>query len=220
MRSTPKMTLTVRPLMLALAMSTLSVGAWAQSLAIPVPLPIAQAQASETAGAAGRENGWHQKRMEKRKHAHMERQARALESLARDLQLQPGQQAAWQRFEQAMKTRPAPVSASTAETVAALNLPDQVARLKARKAERDAALEQRLQAALDLHSSLDKTQQQVLDERAGRWLQRQWSEHGGRHGMGARHGRDHGQRQGHMHGHSHAPERSQHTVEQKHRHPA
>ena len=218
MRSNPNTT--SRPLMMAFALGTMSLSAWAQSPSPPNPVsatPASQAQvlASE-AKPSSPAKAWQEHRLA-RQH---ERRARVLASLGKELQLQAGQQAAWQRFEQAMKTRPAPVSASTAETVAALNLPDQVARLKARKAERDAALEQRLQAALDLHSSLDKTQQQVLDERAGRWLQRQWSEHGGRHGMGARHGRDHGQRQGHMHGHSHAPERSQHTVEQKHRHPA
>lgn len=220
MRSTPKMSLTVRPLMLALVVSALSVGAWAQSPATPAPLPMAQAQASETAGAAGREQGWREKRMARHKHAHMERQAKALESLARDLQLQPGQQAAWQRFEQAMKNRAAPVPASTAGTAVAANLPDQIARLKARKAERDAAFEQRLQAALDLHASLDKTQQQVLDERAGRWLQRHGGEHGRRHGMGARHGMDHGHRQGHMHSPSHGSERDQHRMGLNHKRPA
>jgi len=189
--------LTARPLMLALAVGTLSLSAWAQSpaaSATPAPLPGAQTQAGEPAGAAGGERRWREQGMTQRHHQHMERrqqrQTQALASLASDLQLQPAQQAAWQRFEQAMKSRPTPLATSATNSPVAQSLPARIAELKARKAQRDAAFEQRLQAVLDLHASLDKAQQQVLDARAERWLQRHRGEPGRRHGMADRHGGD------------------------------
>ena len=199
MRLNAKMT--ARPLMLALAAGALSLSAWAQSPATtstPVPLTGVQVQTSESAGPAGSESSWREQRMAQRQHQQMERrqqrQNEALASLARDLQLQPAQQAAWQRFEQAMKSRPTPLAASASDSPGAQGLPARVAELKARKAQRDAAFEQRLQAALDLHGGLDKAQQQVLDERAGRWLQH----------MGGRHGGDHRHPPGQMRKYPHA----------------
>lgn len=195
---------TPRPLMMALAMGTLSLSAWAQSPASPAPVSAApasqaQVQAGE-ANASSRASPWREHRLARQQ----ERQARALASLGQALQLQAGQQAAWQRFEEAMKARPAPVTVSSAGQSPAQDLPAQLAQLKAHKAQRDAAFEQRVQATLDLHASLAPKQQQVLAERAGRWLQRMERQGGYRHHMGHRHGGDHPHPQGPMREQSHA----------------
>ena len=194
---------TPRPLMRAIALSALSLSAWAQSPASPTP--VSEASASQTKaqpGDASPASARHEHRMARQQ----ERRNRALTSLAQALQLQAGQQAAWQRFEQAMKARPAPVSG--ADKASAQDLPAQLARLKAHKAQRDAAFEQRVQATLDLHASLEPKQQQVLAERAGRWLQGHDADRGNRHRMGSRHGGDHHHPQGpvreKMRGHPHA----------------
>lgn len=195
---------TARPLMIALVMGTLSLSAWAQSPASPAPVSAApasqaQVQAGE-ANASSRASPWREHRLARQQ----ERQARALASLGQALQLQAGQQAAWQRFEEAMKARPARVTVSSASKASAQDLPAQLAQLKAHKAQRDAAFEQRVQATLDLHASLEPKQQQVLAERAGRWLQRMERQGGHRQHMGHRHGGDHLHPQGPMRGQSHA----------------
>lgn len=138
-------------------------------------------------------------RMAQRLEKRQQRQTQALTSLAQDqdLQLQPAQQAAWQRFEQAMQARLKMPANSPVSDPAAQDLPARVALLKARKAERDAAFEQGLQATLDLHATLDARQQAVLNTQAGRWLQPRGAGHRGE-GMGPRHGRHAG---GHHHHH-------------------
>ena len=202
MRSNPNTT--SRPLMMAFALGTMSLSAWAQSPSPPNPVsatPASQAQvlASE-AKPSSPANAWQEHRLA-RQH---ERRARVLASLGKELQLQAGQQAAWQRFEQAMKARPAPVTVSGTDKASAQDLPAQLAQLKAHKAQRDAAFEQRVQATLDLHASLEPKQQQVLAEHTGRWLHHLGGGQRHRQPMGARHGGDHHHPAGQMRAHPHA----------------
>ena len=203
------MRLTPRPLLWALAAGSLSLNAWAQSGTTPPAVVSAQTSVQISAQASpqspcSQTSGWREQhrhqRLEKRMQHQQQRQDKALQSLALTLQLQPSQQPAWQRFEQAMKARPANAASTPTAVQAASDLPAQVAQLKARKAAHDAAFEQRLQAVLDLHASLDTQQQQVLSERAAHWLQ---GAHGlGRHpergeGRGKHRGAPHGQGHGH-----------------------
>ena len=198
-----------RPLLLALAAGGLSLNLWAQSAppqttTVTPPASVSTTTAG-TASPAGERLRSHPHghvhrheqgpahRLGQRMQALQQRQAQALQSLARALQLQPAQQAAWQAFEDAMKARPAHAHAATAPAQAKSDLPAQVAQLRARKAERDALLEQRLQATLALHAQLDANQQQLLGEHAARWLR-----HSGGHHRQPRMGHGHGQRHGHV----------------------
>ena len=189
-----------RFLMLALT-AALSLGASAQT-----PPPVPQGTQPGTHGpshhvsrdshqAGMPRHGMHQGMAERRSERmawglekRQQRQTQALTSLAQALQLQPGQQAAWQRFEQAMQARLKMHANPPVSDPAVQDLPARVAQLKARKAERDAAFEQGLQATLDLHATLDARQQAVLNTQAGRWLQPRGAGHHGK-GMGPRHGR-------------------------------
>lgn len=209
------MSLTYRPnarvLMLALA-TALSLGANAQTPP-PEASPLGAHGPAHRASQDGPQAGMAQRGMQQHKAEHkaerkgdrmaqrqekrQQRQAKALASLAQSLALQPAQQPAWQRFEQAMQARLKMSARPPMSDLAAQDLPARVTQLKARKAERDAAFEQGLQATLDLHASLDARQQAVFNAHAGHWLQAGGAGHRGE-GMGKRHGHHGGSHQRHQ----------------------
>lgn len=119
----------------------------------------------------GPSSGMSQQRMKK-----MEQHQAALKA---NLKLAPEQEAAWQAFVQAMKPPAKPERPNPAE-LEAMTTPQRLEKMKAMKAERDAHMNQRIQAIQTFYGVLTPEQQKVFDAHKP---MRRHSHHGEGHRM-------------------------------------
>lgn len=92
------------------------------------------------------------------------RQAQHQAQLQEKLQLRPDQQAAWDRFKQNMQ-RPQHAGKRAQRDTRSdeLSTPERIAQLQARRAERQQAMDQRLQAVQAFYEQLDPEQKTIFD---------------------------------------------------------
>ncbi len=130
---------------------------WAQS---PTP-------ATPHAGNGARHEGMSHERM----HAHRaEKQGRALEQLKSRLQLQTGQEPAWNQFEAAVKPPAHPPVRPDRNALENMSTPERMERMQAFKAERDAMMQKRMEATKTFYAGLSPAQKKVFDEEARHWM--------------------------------------------------
>ena len=164
---------------IALALATALAGSTGAALAQMGP-----------AGMAG-PNGASTPRMEKmREHTLQERQARQQKHLAElqnQLQLQPTQESAWNRFAQAMQPPAQPPAQADRASWEKLTTPERIDRMQALHAEREARMKQRADATKALYAALNPEQQKTFDAHSARFMGGLQRAHHGMH-PGAAHG--------------------------------
>lgn len=125
----------------------------------------------------GREHsGKHHQGMEQR----MKERADALKA---ELNLQAGQQAAWETFQAGMAPSQAHAKGQGRqhrEGLKNMSTPERLDWMKAMKAKRDARMAQREQSIRDFYAQLDEGQQKIFD--AQFWMRPGRSDHHGKHG--------------------------------------
>lgn len=134
------------------------------------------AQARDGGGDCMMRQGPRSEQMQQRMTQRMEQRQTALKA---DLKLTPEQEPAWQSFVQAMKPPTPPMRPNPAE-LEAMTTPQRLEHMKTRRAEREAHLNQRMQAIQTFYAALTPAQQKVFD------AQKPMRSHG--HGHGHRHG--------------------------------
>lgn len=117
----------------------------------------AQAQPAGAGASPRHDPAQMQQRMQERM---QERMAR----LKAELKITPEQEAAWNSFTASMKppARPAPPDR---EEIRKLNTPERIERMRAERARRGQAMDQREQATLQFYAALTPEQQKVFDAR-------------------------------------------------------
>ncbi len=125
-----------------------------------------------------------------REHRKQERQARQQKHLAdlqRQLQLQPPQEAAWNRFAQAMQPLAQPPARLDRASWEKMSTPERIDRMQALHAEREARMKQRADATKALYAALNPEQQKTFDAHTARFMGGLQRAHHGMH-PGAAHG--------------------------------
>lgn len=134
------------------------------------------------------------RRMQRRVERMQVRIAQHLAALKVRLQITPAQQGAWNTFEQAMQPTPEQLQRMMSMRAEMKNLttPQRIDRLRSLRAERDAAMDQRFDAAKTFYAQLSPEQQKTFDAEAMRWTGGGGGKgaHGRRHGGGWHHGGD------------------------------
>ena len=110
-----------------------------------------------------------------------ERMARRLGQLKAKLQISPAQEGAWSSWTTAMK--PTQFQRPDRAEFQRLSTPERIDRIRAQRAQRNAAMDQRFDATKTFYAALNAEQKKVFDAEAMRFMR------GGRHG-----GRGHGGR--------------------------
>ena len=141
------------------------------------------ASADHPAQAAQRMDSQREQRMQ----ARQARQQKHLADLQRQLQLQPQQEAAWNRFAQAMQPPAQPPARPDRASWEKMSTPERIDRMQAWHAEREVQMKQRGDATKALYAALNAEQQKTFDAHTARFM-------GGM--QGARHGMHHGTAQG------------------------
>lgn len=107
-----------------------------------------------------------------------ERHAKRFDRLKAQLQLQAGQEAAWNTWVKAMQP---PARRGQRPDFAAMTTPQRIDHMRARRAERTAAADQRAEATKTLYAALSAPQQQAFDAATLRPGRQGHHRHGGRH---------------------------------------
>ncbi len=125
-------------------------------------------------------------RTERRMQRMQARGAQRLAALKDDLKLMPQQEGAWEAFRAALQPNPDARSRMTAlrTDLRTLPTPERIDRMRELRRERNAAMDQRFDAARTFYAQLSAEQQKTFDEKAMQ------------DGRMGRHGRHHGQRGG------------------------
>ena len=169
------------------AVTGLSLNAVAQNTpATATPRTEAAAQVAPQAAQPG-------ERMERWAKRHAERRAQHLDRLKAELKLSPEQEPAWLAFVARSQPTPKPLAQAADKPWNQLTTPERIERFKAHQAERQVAMNQRLDAVQGFYAALTPEQQKVFDTRSplrGPGMERT--------GMGGRHG--HPPFGGHHHG--------------------
>lgn len=159
------------------AVTGLSLNAVAQNTpAAASPRTEAAAQVAPQASQPG-------ERMERWAQRHAERRAQHLDRLKAELKLSPEQEPAWLAFVARSQPTPKPLAQAADKHWDQLTTPQRIERFKAHQAERQAAMNQRLDAVQGFYAALTPEQQKVFDNRStlrGPGMERT--------GMGGRHG--------------------------------
>lgn len=177
------MTSFTRRLATAAACAALALPVLAQNApAVPDKAPSSATTAPSASQSAERQ-AKRQQWQEKRAARHAER----LGKLKQQLALTPAQEPAWTRFAQAMQ-RPGNAARPQREDLAKLTTPQRIDRLRELRAERNAAMDARLDATKAFYAELQPEQQRSFDSASMRMLR--GAERHAKHPM---HGhRDHG----------------------------
>lgn len=149
---------------LATAIAGLSVTAIAQGMGATMnPELHAQHMAQRSQGGPDAQTleQHQQQRLARMQAMHAERQAR----LKADLKITPAQEAAWNAY--VARSTPTPPKAAPAEDWSRLTTPQRLDRMQALKAERDAAMDKRIDATRSFYAQLTPEQQKVFDAQGG-----------------------------------------------------
>lgn len=162
------------------AITGLSLNAVAQNTpAAATPRTEATAQVAPQAPQAAQPG----ERMERWAKRHAERRAQHLDRLKAELKLSPEQEPAWLAFVARTQPTPKPLAQAADKPWDQLTTPERIERFKTHQAERQAAMNQRLDAVQGFYAALTPEQQKVFDARSplrGPGMDR--------HGKGDRHG--------------------------------
>ena len=173
------------------AVTGLSVNAVAQNA------PVSESPRLAQAAGPGAQSGPSAERMERWAKRHAERHAQRQERLKSDLKLTPEQEPAWLAYVARTQAKPMvrPAANPGDKPWNQLTTPERIERFKTHQAERQAAMNQRLEAIQSFYGALTPEQKQVFDTRSplrGPGMDRTK--------MGHRQGH------GHFHGHHHTAE--------------
>jgi hypothetical protein len=135
---------------------------------------VAIAQTAPTA-PAGRDPA----RMEQFRARMEQRMAQHLGELKQKLAITPAQEGAWSAWTAALK--PTPHQRPDRAEFASLTTPERIDRMRALRAQRNAAMDQRMDATKTFYGALSAEQKKVFDAESVRFLA------SGRHGHGKRH---------------------------------
>lgn len=127
----------------------------------------------------------HALRVERMQKFHAERQAK----LKADLHLSAEQEAAWSAFVARTAPEPLPMKAATREDWSKLTTPERLDKMQALRAEREAAMNKRIDATKSFYAVLTPEQQKVFDAQGPGGFQRTGMKGGNRMGPGGHHGR-------------------------------
>ncbi|MGE0349079.1 Spy/CpxP family protein refolding chaperone [Hydrogenophaga sp.] len=169
--------------LLAAALATAFVGATATAIAQGVATPAAEPQAQVTprAGEPGAQQHAQKRaeRMARMQQKRAERQA----ALKAELKITPAQEPAWNAFVARTQPQPRAQHPGQREDWSQLTTPERLDRMKARQAERSAAMDQRADAIRSFYAALDAEQQKVFDSKHLPGFQRtgMQRQHGGKH---------------------------------------
>ena len=168
----------------------LAVAAACAALALPV---LAQTPPAAPAGSSDAPTSQMQKRSDHRadrqaqraqwKEKRTERHAQHLSQLKTQLALTPAQEGAWTSFTQAMQPR-GDFARLDRESMQKLTTPERIDRMRAQRAQRDAAMDARGDAVKAFYAQLQPEQQKTFD-RMGHRMDSDRKQHmQGRHGHG------------------------------------
>ena len=145
---------------------------------------VVQAQTSPAEGPGHHMGGDHGQRDPAKMaefRARMEqRMAERLGQLKQKLQITPAQEGAWNAWTSAM--RPAARQHAQHNEWAQLTTPERIDRMRAMRAERSAAMDQRMDATKNFYSALNPEQRKTFDAVGLRFLGGKHRHHGGEHG--------------------------------------
>ena len=142
------------------AVTGLSLSAVAQNA------PATPSPRAETAAPAALQAGQPGERVERWAKRHAERRAQHLDRLKAELKLSPEQEPAWLAFVARTQTPPKPLAQPADKPWDQLTTPQRIERVKAHQAERQAAMNQRLDAVQGFYGALTPEQQKVFDARS------------------------------------------------------
>lgn len=103
-------------------------------------------------------------RMERRRARMEERMARRLGELKQKLQIAGAQESAWESWTAAIKPSPARLQRAERGALRAMTTPERIDRIKAVRAQRNAEMDQRLDATKAFYGQLTPGQQKVFDQ--------------------------------------------------------
>jgi hypothetical protein len=112
-----------------------------------------------------------------------ERMAKRLGELKQKLAISSAQEGAWSAWTTALQ--PAPRQRADRAEFAALTTPERIDRMRAVRAERNAAMDKRMDATKNFYAALNAEQKKTFDAESLRFLA------GGKRGHGHRHGQHH-----------------------------
>ena len=118
-----------------------------------------------------------------------QRMAQRMGELKQKLQITPSQENAWNAWTSAIK--PAARQHGQHNEWAQLTTPERIDRMRAIRAERNAAMDQRMDATKNFYSALNPEQRKVFDTEGLRFMAGKHRHHGG-HGGHGEHGGQHG----------------------------
>jgi periplasmic protein CpxP/Spy len=125
-------------------------------------------------------------RIERRRARMEERMARRLGELKQKLQISRGQEGAWESWTGAIKPAPMQLQRPDRAAFAAMTTPERIDRIKARRAQRNAEMDKRLDATKAFYAQLTPEQQKVFDQEGLRFARGMGGKRGG-HGHFWRH---------------------------------
>ncbi len=171
---TSAITTALKPLLLVGLMATASFASFAQTT-----------PANPPAGQPGAHHGM----MHKGDHDPAKRQAKMAQrqaELKAKLQLNASQEGAWNTFAASMKppARTGQDHAAMRAEMEKLSTPERIDRMKALRAQRDAEMDKRAEAAKTFYATLNADQKKVFDAQPKRGGRGHGGGHGGEHGRG------------------------------------
>lgn len=123
-------------------------------------------------------------RMEQRRARMQERIAKRMEAFKQKLQINAGQEGAWSAWTSALKPS-GPMQRPNRAEMAQLTTPERIDRMRARRAERMAEMDKRMDATKTFYAALNAEQKKVFDAESMRFLRRGGGKgHRGHHGRG------------------------------------
>lgn len=142
------------------AVTGLSLNAVAQNA------PATASPRGEAAAQVAPQGGPSAERLERWSKRHAERRAQHLDRLKAELKLSPEQEPAWLAFVARTQAAPKPVAQPADKPWDQLTTPQRIERFKAYQAQRQAAMNQRLDAVQGFYAALTPEQQKVFDARS------------------------------------------------------
>jgi protein CpxP len=123
-------------------------------------------------------------RMGQRRARMQERMAKHLEAFKQKLRIDAGQESAWSAWTSSMKPSTAPRQRPNRAEMAQLTTPERIDRMRARRAERMADMDKRMEATKTFYGALNADQKKVFDTESMRFLRRGGKGQRGHHGRG------------------------------------